>query len=136
MCPLNEDDLEIRDLWRRALSSIGAAETLLLGGHPDFAASRAYYAAFYSASALLLSAGKKARKHTGVIGLIHKDYVKEGKLPADVGRTLDSLHDLRNLGDYGGSSHVAHTAAVEAIALARRFVEAVRPMVEVGQELH
>ncbi len=55
---MGREDLEIQDLRRRARGSIEAAEMLLLGGHPDFAASRAYYAAFYCASALLLSAGK------------------------------------------------------------------------------
>ena len=130
---MSGDDLQIQDLWRRGAGSIGAAEMLLLGGYPDFAASRAYYATFYCASALLLSAGKRVRKHTGVISLIHKDYVKEGKLPTDIGRILDTLYDLRNLGDYGGSSHVDQVTAAEAIALAKRFVEALRPMVSPGQ---
>ena len=55
------------------------------GGLPDFATARAYYAAFYAASALLLAEGKTFRSHRGVVALIHRDYVKPGRLPVDIG---------------------------------------------------
>jgi len=46
---------QIRDLWQRATRALGVAERDLASGDPDFAAARAYYAAFYAASALLLA---------------------------------------------------------------------------------
>jgi uncharacterized protein (UPF0332 family) len=39
---------EIRVNWERALESLDAAQDLLVGGHPDFAASHAYYATLLS----------------------------------------------------------------------------------------
>jgi uncharacterized protein (UPF0332 family) len=49
---------EIVELWQRAQEALWATQTLLAADFPDFAAVRAYYAAFYAASALLLAEGK------------------------------------------------------------------------------
>ena len=125
---MTERDAEVAELWQRALDSLGASERLLADGYADFAASRAYYAAFYAASALLLSAGKRFSRHSGVIAHIHRHYVKAGRLPVEAGKTLDALSDLRHVGDYGGPVHVDAPTAERAIASARQFVEAVRPL--------
>jgi len=69
---------EIVELWQRAQEALRTTGTLLAAGFPDFAAARAYYAAFYAASALLLAEGKTFRSHRGVLALMHRDYVKPG----------------------------------------------------------
>jgi uncharacterized protein (UPF0332 family) len=119
---------EAAGLWDRALRSLKAAERLTADGFDDFAASRAYYAAFYAASALLLCEGKKFSRHAAVQSAIHRDYIKSGRIPAEAGTVFDSLSDLRKVGDYGGLSHVASTAARDAIANARSFLDAVEPL--------
>jgi uncharacterized protein (UPF0332 family) len=48
---------EIAANLERAEQSIPAARQLASGGWYDFAASRAYYAAFYAVTAVLLSEG-------------------------------------------------------------------------------
>jgi len=48
---------EITANLERAEQSIQAARQLASGGYYDFAASRAYYAAFYAATAVLLNEG-------------------------------------------------------------------------------
>jgi uncharacterized protein (UPF0332 family) len=106
---------EIVELWQRAQEALGATGTLLAAGFPDFAAARAYYPAFYAASALLLAEGKTFRSHRGAVALIHRDYVRTGRLPLDIGRILGSLSDLRSVGDYGGASHVSHAGANGAL---------------------
>jgi uncharacterized protein (UPF0332 family) len=121
---------EVDELWQRALASLSAAEKLLADGFADFAASRAYYATFYAASALLVAEGKRFSKHSAVIARIHQDYVKTGRLPTAIGKIITSLYDLRGIGDYGGVAHVKAPTAAAAIADARTFVEAIRPMVE------
>jgi uncharacterized protein (UPF0332 family) len=114
------------ELWQRAQEALRATSTLLAAGFPDFAAARAYYAAFYAASALLLSEGKVFRSHRGVVALIHRDYVRTGRLPADMGRILSTLSDLRGVGDYGGAVHVNHTEATMALIEAQQFLEAIQ----------
>ena len=57
----------------RADISIQAAKDLLENEYHDIAVSRAYYAAFYASSALLLRAGIDPSKHSGVIAAIHRE---------------------------------------------------------------
>jgi uncharacterized protein (UPF0332 family) len=77
---------EIAAHLERADASIRAAEELASGGYYDFAASRAYYAAFYAATALLLSEELEFGKHSGVVAAVHQKFVKTGKLDARYGK--------------------------------------------------
>jgi len=115
---------EIRANWQRAQESVKAAQLLLDSGLPDIAASRAYYAAFYAACALLLSEGKEFSKHTAVQAAIHKDFVRTGLLSQEDGRVYGWLFELRGIGDYGETAHVLELEAREATEAARQFVEA------------
>jgi uncharacterized protein (UPF0332 family) len=119
---------EIVELWQRAQEALRATNTLLAAGFPDFAAARAYYAAFYAASALLLAEGKTFRSHRGAVALIHRDYVRSGRLPVNIGRILSTLSDLRSVGDYGGAAHVSRSEANVALSEAQQFLEAVRSL--------
>ena len=119
---------EIVELLQRAQEALRATETRLAAGFPDFAAARAYYAAFYAASALLLAEGKTFRSHRGVLALMHRDYVKPGRLPVDMGRMLSTLADLRSIGDYGGAAPVSHTEATLALSEAQQFLVAIRAL--------
>ena len=83
------------------------------------------YATFYVASALLLAEGKTFRNHRGVVALIHRDYVKSGRLPVDMGRSLSTLSDLRSVGDYGGTAHRSHVETNVARHEAEQFLAAV-----------
>lgn len=117
---------EIQANLERADQALAAAETLLAGGFVDFAASRAYYAAFYAATALLLNKEKSFSKHSGVIGAIHKHFVKPGVLEKRVGKNLNWLFELRSLGDYGVTGHVPQEEARQAIQVAGEFVVQVK----------
>ena len=79
-------------------------------------------------SALLLAEGKTFRSHRGAVALIHRDYVRTGRLPLDMGRILSTLSDLRGVGDYGGATHVSHAEANGALLEAQQFVDAVRTL--------
>jgi uncharacterized protein (UPF0332 family) len=89
----------------------------------DIAASRAYYAAFYAASALLLKEDIDTTKHSGVIASIHRLFVKEGKLDREQGRNLQWLFDLRGVGDYGVSEHVSAGEALKSVKVAEEFLK-------------
>ena len=118
---MNLGEREVRELWRRAEDSLSAAEKLVADGYADIAASRAYYAAFHAASALLLSKeGVTYTKHSAVLAHLHKEYIKTGRLPRDVGRIVNALYDIRHIGDYGGPAHVQSEQAEQAIEDARR----------------
>lgn len=117
---------EIDANLERAEESIQAADDLLQGEYFDIAASRAYYAVFYAATALLLFDEKKFNKHSGIISAIHRDFVKTGRLSKEMGKNLNWLFGLRNIGDYGVMVHVPKSDAEKAIAAARDFIKAAR----------
>jgi len=104
------------------------ASELFEKGYYDVSASRAYYAAFYAASALLLNEGLDTSKHSGVIALVHQHFVKNGKLNREQGRNLNWLFELRNVGDYGVSLHVTQDDASRAVNIAKDFFEAVQQL--------
>ncbi|ASC72996.1 hypothetical protein XM38_039570 [Halomicronema hongdechloris C2206] len=88
---------EIRANFNRAESSLEAARTLLSSGFPNDAASRAYYAAFHAASALLLSRDLTFGSHAGVLRAISLHFVKTGALDKTYGRDLNWLAELRQI---------------------------------------
>jgi len=133
---MNDNAAEIADLWERALDSLKASEKLLAEGFPDFAGSRAYYAAFYAATALLLSDGKVFAKHTGVRACIHRDYVRHGLLDTRMGKIYNSLYNWRTIGDYGVSKHLTAAEAQEAITDARCFVQAIEALMPPQVRFH
>ena len=110
----------------RAQQSLAAAQALASKAYYDFVASRAYYAAFYAATALLLSEELTFNKHSGVIASIHRKFVKTGRLDAQHGKNLNWLFELRGIGDYGGMVHVTKADAEQAIRAASEFLQAIK----------
>jgi len=121
---------EIAANIERAKQSIRAARNLVADQYYDFAASRAYYAAFYAASAILLREGLDVSKHSGVIAAIHQRFVKTGRLDKEHGRALNWLFGLRNIGDYGVTAHASRSEAEEAIRAAETFLEAIETLLQ------
>jgi uncharacterized protein (UPF0332 family) len=119
---------EVSANLERAETNLQVAGELLEKGYYDVSASRAYYAAFYAASALLLNEGIDTSKHSGVIALVHRHFVKSGKLGREQGRNLNWLFELRSVGDYGASLHVDLEDARRAVRVTRDFLEAVRSL--------
>lgn len=122
---MTERDNEIKANLERSRDALDAASGLFEDEYFDFAVSRAYYAAFYAASALLLNNGRETKKHSGVIALIHQHFVKTQKLPVEQGKHLNWLFELRGIGDYGGVIHLSFEEAQRAIEVATSFVDAV-----------
>lgn len=124
----SEYEQEIAANVERAEQSIQAAKDLAVKGYYDFAASRAYYAAFYGATAVLLNEGLDFSKHSGVIALIHQRFVKTAKLSKEHGKDLNWLFEIRNVGDYGGTAHVSQPQAERAVQAAESFLRAVKSL--------
>ncbi len=124
----SDRELEIAANLERAEQSIQAARDLAGKDYYDFAASRAYYAAFYGATAILLNEGLDFSKHSGVIASIHQRFVKTGKLSKKHGKDLNWLFEIRSVGDYGGTVHVSALQAEQAIQVAESFLRSVKSL--------
>jgi uncharacterized protein (UPF0332 family) len=123
-----ELEQEIAANLERAEQSLQAAKDLAVKGYFDFAASRAYYAAYYGATAVLLKEGLDFSKHSGVIASIHQRFVKTGKLNKEQGKDLNWLFEIRNVGDYGGIAHVSQPQAERAIQAAEEFLKDIKSL--------
>ena len=129
MTPVSEP--EIAANLERAEQSIQAAKDLASKGYHDFSASRAYYATFYAATAVLLNEGLEFNKHSGVVASIHQRFVKTGKLSQEQGKDLNWLYEIRNVADYGGIAHVTQLQAARAIQAAEDFLKAIKSLLAV-----
>jgi uncharacterized protein (UPF0332 family) len=110
--------------------ALQAAEALVgLGLHND-AVSRAYYAAFHYARALLLLEGLEPKTHRGVVSLLMDRYEKPGRLEPGAVSMLARLQTFRGLADYDASERLAKDRAQAEVAAARLFIEKARPFVE------
>ncbi len=121
---------EITANLERAEQSIQAAKEMAASGFYDFVASRAYYAAFYAATAALLDEGLEFSKHSGVIASVHQRLVKTDKLDKEQGKELNWLFELRNVGDYGVTIHVSQQDAERAIRVAETFLSVIKSLIQ------
>ncbi len=112
------------DLWERAKKALAVAKAVSTLD-PDSAASRAYYAAFYAVSARFVIDGKAFRKHSAVEAAVHRDLVKAGIWPTELGQGYSHLSETRSIGDYGELEHVSEESAAEAIQIAGEILSAI-----------
>lgn len=85
---------------QRAHETLEEARLLLDAGHVNACVNRLYYACFYAVSALLMTRNMSTSKHTQLRSLLHRDYVKPGHIPAEMGKHFDLLFDSRQESDY------------------------------------
>jgi uncharacterized protein (UPF0332 family) len=111
-----EDELERAEVCLREAEKLHDAEL------PFGAASRAYYAVFHAARALLFSVGVEARTHQGTVSLLGEHFVKVGKLSSEMGRLLSRMQRDREDADYGTGAVFTDVESEKLIADARRFV--------------
>lgn len=91
---------EVKALLEKAERSLRSANRLYSDEDYDFAVSRAYYAMFYCAEALLLTKNLTFSRHSAVISSFGKEFVKSGIMDKDMQRYLMDAFDARQIGDY------------------------------------
>jgi hypothetical protein len=112
----------IRGYLEAAKNKLESAKILLEHKRYDDTVSRAYYAVFHCAQALLISSGIKAESHTGVRQLFGLHFIKEGRFDKKFAKYLKNLKDDRENGDYGIFTLIDEEDAKEAIREAKEFI--------------
>lgn len=110
----------------KAERALAVARELLEGGHPPDAVSKAYYAMFYAAQALLASQGIEVVKHSAVEAAIGFHFAKTGRLDPKYHRMLMSARTLREMADYDLDEEIAEETASLKVDEGRAFLEAIR----------
>jgi uncharacterized protein (UPF0332 family) len=113
---------EIEALLARARDSVTAARGTLRDGFPDYAASRAYYAMFYIAEALLAHLGESYSSHSAVIAAFGRQYAKTARIDPKFHQWLIAAQNFRNIGDYGVEAHVSEKQGGLACDWAEEFI--------------
>jgi len=83
-----------------ANETLQEARLLFEAGHLRAYVNRLYYACFYAVSALLLTINESTSKHSHLRSLLHREFVKTGSIPIELGKHFDLLFDSRQEGDY------------------------------------
>ena len=109
-------------LLEKARRAIRSAHLLRADGDYDSAVSRAYYAMFYVAEALLLSKGLAFSKHSAVISAFGREFAKTGQVPEQFHRYLVDAQEARNISDYQAVSHITDEATQQHISRAEELL--------------
>lgn len=113
-----------QELLRKARRNIRSAQLLLADCDYDTVVSRAYYAMFYIAEALLLSKGLAYSKHSAVIAAFGKEFAKTGLLPAEFHGHLRAAAEARNISDYEAGFRMTRESAAAHASRAEQFLAA------------
>ena len=115
---------EISFLMEKARENLQVARMLRTQEHLEIAVSRAYYALFYIAQALLLSKGLSYSSHSAVIAAYGKEFSKRKELDPKYHQYLILAQSERNLGDYGIGTRVPEDDVDKVIGWAGEFLDA------------
>jgi uncharacterized protein (UPF0332 family) len=116
----------------RGDDSLESAELLLEAGKHADAVSRAYYAAFHYARALLLTQAEEPRTHGGVERLLQRDFVQSGTLDPAIGKLFSRLQKFRQDADYTAEFVFTREGAADEVSAAKTFVGAARTILDRG----
>jgi uncharacterized protein (UPF0332 family) len=99
------------------------ADLLASSESTESAVNRYYYAAFHAARALLATRGLDSSKHSGVIALFQREFVKSGIVAADVAKALPQAFEKRQNSDYADFARVTAEEVDRLKAAAHQFVD-------------
>jgi uncharacterized protein (UPF0332 family) len=114
---------EQQALLTKAQRSLNAAKSLARDEDYDFSVSRAYYAMFYVAQALLLSKQLSFSTHSGVINAFGLQFIKSQEIPTEYHRALITAERIRLQGDYDTEDQISAEMAQQQLQWAERFLE-------------
>ncbi len=110
----------------QAEETLREAEILLHQSAFRGSVNRSYYAMFYAVSGLLATRGLGTSKHSGIISLFDREFVKTGVLPKALSRSLHKAFDQRQASDYGEMLTPDQELAEHLLAQAREFVDEIK----------
>lgn len=116
---------EIKAVIDKSQRAMKSASREFNAGEYDYACSRAYYAAFYLIEGVLLLDSKRFTKHSAVISVFNKDYVKAGVFPVEFSKHIKYLLKRREIGDYSFSISVGEEDARNCISKVTEMFDAI-----------
>lgn len=115
-------------LLDRASQELRAARLLVQEDLTPMAASRAYYALFYTAEALLFEEGFQFSSHGELQSAFGKEFSKTGRLDPKFHRYLLDAYDQRQDADYETSSFPSQEEVRRIIGWGEEFLAAAKEL--------
>lgn len=128
--------INMAEEMKRGDECIRAANHLVDGHFFNDAVSRAYYAAYHYARALLLTKELEPKSHRGLIQMIGLHFVKTGLLSDTDANHLGHLESFRGLSDYNSSVNFDAAQSKTEIARANEFINACKKLITKINEPH
>jgi hypothetical protein len=113
---------------QRARRYLDTAVLVLEEGDFESCVSRAYYAMFYVARALLRQEDVTPSTHQGLVNQFGLHFVKTERLPARFGRMFREVKELRELAEYAEERVITREDAEATLRDANAFVDRVSEM--------
>ena len=114
---------EIKLYLEKAYLALEQSQANLKLDYFDLAISRAYYAMFYAATALLRSQNISRSKHSGVHSAFGLYFVKPGLIEPEYSRMLGNAFNIRLDSDYDINLSFDKDLAKDVLNDAEQFVE-------------
>jgi uncharacterized protein (UPF0332 family) len=129
---LSDDD------WHRVAASwldkadqaLADTATLLARGSVLGGMNRCYYSMFYALLGLAAHDHTTLHKHSALISYFHREYVKPGRLPRDLGQSLKKAFENRSESDYRTTVAFGLDDVSGLLEQARRFVAEVKALLK------
>lgn len=125
-----QKEIIVKSWFEKANAVLQDARLLFQNGRLSSCVNRLYYAVFYSASAVLVSQGKKYGKHSAVRSAVHRDFVNSGLLDKEYGRMYDILLSRREQSDYQPLTVFSSDEVEIFLAKATEIVDAFKRIIE------
>lgn len=113
----------------RAEEALEEARILAKEDHPLGASNRIYYACFYAVTALLMTNNLSSSKHSGVMALFNKHFVKEGIIPVEYGKFYARIFDQRQESDYAYIPEINKQQITKDIKTAQDFTRKISQVI-------
>ncbi len=120
---MNEEQDHLLEMAEERLAS---ARLLYDNDHLQDAVSRAYYAMFHAAKALLLAKDSAPRTHAGTASELGKLYRDE--LGDEATRDFSRIQEKRERADYGELEDLTHEETEDVIETVEAFLERTREL--------
>jgi len=109
-------------LINKAQKFLQSAQLLLDSGDLDSSTSRAYYAIFFIAEALLDAKGLSFSSHKAVISGFGQHFPKTGELPSNFHRLLINGFEKRQMDDYLSETSFSVDEVSELLEESKKFL--------------
>jgi uncharacterized protein (UPF0332 family) len=114
----------------KAVKKLMVAEKLFRDGEYEDAVSRAYYAMYHAAKAVLSTVDVFPKTHEGVVSEFGRKFVLKGVFPKELGKNLADAKAARETYEYSVTATVEKSEAEAILLNAQQFVNAIKKHLE------